>query len=199
MAFGLSNQPFALKEGLIEIGTWATISQIGVDASDPLGHFSSLGYLGYAKQGSLDLQLTRQYVEAISGTPGKLLRKDLIRKQFTWMSQQFQVNVDLWKVVEGLRVQAAYAVTSPSAKTIDIGWIGSDEPTQLEYGFKITTALTDGTPFYIAIWNGKFTGEAIGKTLSGTDYATSEAKIEAFVNSTLADTDNYGMYWIDNT
>lgn len=201
MAFGLSTAPFLIKEGTMYIGTVTSPETIGTDAVDPLTKFTG-DPLGYIRQGSINIDISREYAEALASTPGIILRKDLIRKQFRFIGELFQVNADLLALVRGLRVQASYAVTTPSAKTIDLAHIGPDEPTSAStrYAVWIQTALTNGKEFYVAMYSAQNTSEDISITLSGTDYSVSNISFEAFPHASVtADTDLYGAMWIDQT
>lgn len=199
MAFDLNTGPFLLKEGLIQIGTWSTVTAIGTAGDgDPLNHFAGSN-LAYFRQGTTTIEMPRSYAEARGFTPSIKLRKDLIQKDFNIMAEIFQYEIDLFELLEGMYVQAAY---SGGGWDGDLGWIGSDEPTQPHYGYLITTALTDGTPFYIAMWYGKVTTEDPNVALSGTDYATINMRIEAFnhpdFDATGTDAQkHYGMWWLD--
>ena len=201
MAFSLNTEPFLLKEGKIEIGTWTNPDQIGNGTiGDPTGQFSG-NDLGWFQQGSTNIALNRTYAEARGGTPSIILRKDLTQKDFMINLALFQYDIDTLELAKGLYVQKAY---SASGFTGDLAWIGSDEPTQPYYGYLITSALTDGTPFYIGMWYGKVTTEDISDTLSGTDYSVINAQLQAFPHpnfgSTASDAQkHYGIYWIDNS
>ena len=141
--------PFGFKEGLIKLGVWTSPQLIGTDTTDPLNRFAG-DDLGFFRQGSLNVGLTREYAEFLAGTPGILARKDLIRKQFFVELMAAQFNADLLKLLRGLNVQAGHAVTTPSAKTLDLAFVGSDEPSQPRDGYLIETTLTNGKPLFIA-------------------------------------------------
>ena len=199
MAYGLSKLPFSLKEGEMKVGAWTDPDLIGgptPDAVDPTTKFSG-DKIGYIKQGTINVGLTREYVEALAGTPAKIVRKDLTRKQYFLEFELFQINGDLMALALGMDTDVGY---TGGAKTFTIGHVGPDEPTQSENGYYIETQLTSGNNFYFAVYAGKVTTEDVSKTLAGTDYATTKVKVEAFpddANFTDADADlrSYGSWW----
>ena len=189
--FGKSRDQFLLKEGIIEIGVFA--SPATLTPATFLAGWTSTGDLGYFQQGTMNVELNRTYAEFLAGTPGKLIRKDLIRKQFQITMQAAQYNADLLALAQGLDVD--------SGGGLDMGWIGSDEPTQVVNGYRITTALVDGRALYIAVWAGQVTSEAVGPKLPGTAHSTFDLKVEAFEHEDFTtspdDTHNYGAWVIE--
>lgn len=193
MAYGKNNQELLLKEGVFYVGTWSSPHLI-TPAVDPELSFDGPEDLGWFQQGTLDPQINREYAEFLGGTPGQLVRKDLIRKSFFIMAQFAQYNADLMELVMGLLVELG---------VFDIAWIGPDEPTQSEQGYMIKTALVNGDPFMINLWSGRQTGEAIGPKLPGTAHSTYDQKAEAFPHSDFlgtanADQRSYGMFVFTN-
>lgn len=194
MAYGKSNLPFLIKEGFVEIGIWTNPNAL-TPATDPNTAFTSSGDLGYFKQGSSKTDITRSYATFLAGTPGKKVRKDLVLKEFTLTFMLAQFNQDLLALAQGLDVDTG---------AYDIAWIGNDEPTQTFNGYRVTTALTDATPYYVAMWYGKNTSEQVGWALSGTEHGTFELKLEAFehpsftIPANVNDEHNYGAIFFDN-
>jgi hypothetical protein len=186
MAYGKSASPFLLKEGVIWVGSYSSISY-----TDPEANFTG-DILGYHKMGTINFGLSRKYAEARSGTPSKIIRKDLIQKDFMIEFESFQVNVDLFKLLMGLDQ------VNNAGLGLDNMFIGTDEPTQSNYGILVKGYLTSGKQFKAGMWYGKDTSEDISLKLSGTDYATTKAKFEAFEspNITTNDARNLGYFQI---
>lgn len=177
MAHGLNRNKFLLKEGIIQIGTWNNLTTLSAN-SDPNSLFTSAFTLSYFQQGSLSPELNRQYAEFLAGTPAQKIRKDLIQKEWMISAQFAQYTGELMGLVQGLKVSTGTWGT--------VALIGTDEDIQDEVGYRIVTALTDGTPFYMYIWSGKQTGEAVGPKLSGNAHSTYDFKAEAFPHPNLA-------------
>lgn len=195
MAYGLNANPFLLKEAYPAIGTWLNPQSL-TPAANPASSFTSNGILGYFRQGTEVVGISRQFATFISGTPGKIVRKDLVLKGFMLTFQMAQYNANLLALAQGLDVDTG---------AYDLAWIGSDEPTQTFNGYNVPGQLTDGTPFAIAMWYGKVTSEEVGWTYSGTEHSTYELKIEAFEHpnftnpSNTNDQHNYGMIYFTET
>jgi len=186
MSYGLSTDPFLLKEGELYIGTYSSYPVS--TTADPSDVFTG-EKIGYFKQGTVNISMPRVYAEARSGTPSKLLRKDLTQKDLTMEAEFFQVNSDLLELLFG---------TDYYHNVIDglhNHYLGSDEPEQSVNGYLLIGTLTDGTPFKMGIWTGKITSEDNALALSGTDYATLKMKVDAFVPSSTppVDTANLGF------
>lgn len=180
MAYGKSKDQFLLKEGIIEIGVWTNPDLI-VPGVDPTSSFATAGDLGYFQQGTVNPEVNRTFAEFLAGTPAKKIRKDLIQKEFMLTLTMAQYNTDMLALAQGLDVDTG---------TYPIAWIGTDEPTQKFNGYLLSTELVDGTPFYIAMWSGKVTSEAVGPVLPGTAHSTYEFKIEAFEHDNFVTTPN---------
>lgn len=186
MAFGIDRSAYLIKEGRITIGDWAPGS---ITTTDPVGSgFTSDGDMGDFQQGTLSPQLTREYADFLVGTPGKLTRKDLIRKQWMWSATFAQYNTDLMALVQGLDVELG---------DYDIGWVGSDEVLQGFNGYTITTERVDATPFILAQFYAKVTATEVGPTFPGTAHSTYNFMSEAFEHpyyiTNSDDTHNYGF------
>ena len=184
MSYGLSIDPFLIKEGNLFIGNFSSI-----DFNDPVSGFSGEN-LGYFKQGSIKIGLTRKYAEFLSGTPAIRVRKDLIQKDFSLEVEFAQYNKDLIKLLFG-----ADLVQSGGLENL---YFGSDEPVQGFYGYLLETELTDGTPFKIAMWHGKCTEENISTTLPGNDYGILKMRVDAFPHPSITDKNKaYGFCQLD--
>lgn len=186
MPYGIDRGQYLIKEGRITVGAWAPGS---VTNTDPVGSgFTSDGDLGDFQQGSLSPQLTREYAEFLVGTPGKLSRKDLVRKQWMWSATFAQYNVDLMALVQGLDIELG---------DYDIAYVGSDEVVQEILGYTITTARVDGTPFIMGQWYAKVTATDVGPTFPGTAHSTYNFMSESFEHPYYTenpdDTHNYGF------
>jgi hypothetical protein len=195
MAFSLQSGPFWLKEGTLEVGTVTNPQNIGQNNTDPRTFFTGTP-LGYIRQGTINISLTREFAEFIANTPGILIRKDLIRKQFALEFEVGQFDGDVMERLNATTSQKGYSVTTPSAQTWDLHHIGSDEPTLVEAAYMLEATLTNGWPIIVMVYAGKMTAEDISKTLAGTDYAVNTGRIEAFVHSgfTTAQADkHYGL------
>ena len=192
-----SNQKFLLKEATkIAMGTWTSPNLIGTNATDPLSFFSETLDLGYVKQGTTNIMIPRSYAEFRSGTPSKIVRKDLIQKDLSIEGELGQFDSELIALLKNTLEQRNYAITVPVFGVVDMNFLGSDEPTQSETGFLMTTALTDGKPFYIGVFAGKILTEDNNIGLSGTDYATQKFTITAFDETAMGDDQkNYGIMW----
>lgn len=189
--FGIDRGQYALPEGRIQIGDWAPGS---VDTSTPLDAFTVNVDLGDFQQGSLNPQLQREFTEFLVGTPAKIGRKDLIRKQWMWEATLAQFNDDLLGLVQALDVDSG---------TYSVAWIGSDEPTQSENGYAIVTNLMNGAAFVPAMWFGRCTAEQVGPAFTGTAHATYQFKAEAFEHTAFIsapnDAHNLGAFLIGPT
>jgi len=189
MAYGQSNDPFLLKEGNIFVGTFASYPVSAT--ADPASVFSG-DNIGYFKQGTVNITVPRNYAEFRSGTPSKLIRKDLIQKDLSVEAELGQWNSDLLKLLIGTNL-----VTNPG--NFDNHFLGSDEPNgaSTKYGFRVVTERTDDVAFEIGIWNGISQAPDFAITLSGTDYATLKLTVTAFTVSTIAsDVNNLGYFQI---
>jgi len=198
MAYGFDSQVFLLKEGFLQIGDWPDISLI-TPATDPALQFNSDGDVGYFKQGSSKIEISRQYAEFIAGTPGKSIRMDLVLKKFTMTFSFAQFDTDRLALAQGLEIEPGL---------FDIAWIGSDEtggtisPTGFN-GYLLYTQRTDGTPFNVAQWYGKNVSENVGWALSGTEHGVYDIVLRAFeaphFQTNTNDVRNYGAIFFDNT
>lgn len=197
MAYGKSSLPFLLKEGFLSIGLWPNPTLLTPN-NNPVATFQDDGDVGYFKQGTSKLMLERQYAEFLAGTPGKVVRKDLVLKRFTISAMFAQFDQDRLALAQGLDVELGQ---------VDIAWIGSDEPggTVSPTGFNgylLTTQLTDGQPFFPAMWYGKDVSESVGWELSGTEHGTYEILLQSFEHPAYQDnpddTHNYGAIFFDN-
>ena len=192
MPYGADTGPFAIKEGTVSVGAIVAPETIGVDGNDPLTKFTG-DIISHIEQGSMNIGMSREYAEAWGNTPGQLLRKDLIKKTLMFEGNMYQVNSDLMALLWGMTVQAGYV---GGAKTWDLGHYGPDEPTQGTNAFLITTKLTNGLNFYVALYTGKVTTEDISLVLDGAKHGVIPAKIEAFPTASVTDdTKSYGSFW----
>jgi hypothetical protein len=201
MAYGTDTTQFLIKSGTVKIGTWTNPETIGTDNIDPKSKFSG-DLIGNIKRGTLVLGYPNEFVEALGGTPAKLLRKDLIRGQFTFTGEIFEWNSDTLGTLFNRRTQAGYSITI-GTKTFDISHIGSDQPTRTTHGILLETQDVNGREVQIGMYSGIVTPEDQSITLSGDDYATIMTEIEATPHpnfTTFAqDQDNYGYMVFDRT
>lgn len=197
MAYGLNSEVLILKEGFIDIGTYANFATIS-PSNALTTHFTSDGNVGYFKQGSSKIEINRKYADFIAGTPGKHIRMDLVLKEFLMTFSFAQFDADRLALAQGLDVETGL---------YDLAWIGSDEPggTVTPTGFNgylLYTALVDAQPFYVAGWYMKNVSEAVGWTLSGTEHGTYDIKLMAFeapyYQQNPDDTHNYGAIQFTN-
>ena len=184
MAYGLDSDQFLLKEGTLQVGTFAAY-----DANDPASQFSG-DTIAYIKQGTININIPREYAEFLNNTPGGIVRKDLIRKQMTLDFESGQWNSDLFQLLIG--------TSNSTSGNNSTDWFGPDETTQSTHGFLLTTELTNGNTVYIGILSGKITTEDFAITLSGTEHATMKGMVESFESSLSGlptdRTRNYGFW-----
>lgn len=180
---------FILKEGLIQYGTW-TDPDLIVPGTDPTTSFTATGDLGYIRQGSISVGLADTFAEYLSGTPQKIIRKDLIRRNYTWQFTANQFNSTAYTVLYNFDVDTGLYT---------LAWIGSDAPVKTRYGWLLTGTKVDGTAIYIAIWAGEIVTETKDLKFAGTDYVDIPVMIQAFEHadfiSTPNDQHNYGMIY----
>jgi len=179
MAFGINSEPFLLAEGQLSIGTFLNPELVGTNGIDPESLFTG-DNLGWFKQGTCNITIPREFAEFPAGTPSILVRKDLTKKMFGIEVELGQFSADILELAKGTKTKRNHAVTSPSSKVVDLMWMGSDEPIQPYYTWRLRTKLTSGRPLDLYIWHGKVTTDDIGLTLSGTEHATNKLKVEAF-------------------
>jgi len=191
-----------LKGGITSLGSWASPETIGTDAAFPSSKFTG-SVLGSIKRGTQVINLPAEYVRAEVTTPAKLFRTDPIRLGFTIEGDVYEFDSTTLGTLFNLNTQASYAVTTPSAKTIDLHHIGSDAPVLTEQGLLIQSTLVDGRDAEIAMYAGLLKPEDRAVNLSGDDYAVVRLMAEATPDSgftTLAqDQKNYGYIMIDRT
>jgi hypothetical protein len=195
MATAFDSERFLLKEGTLKVGTWTNPEDIGTNATSPLSFFSGVE-IGYFQQGSINIDIPREYAEFLSNTPGTLIRKDLVRKQFAIEFSLGQFDGEAINLLKNTTSQLGYSVTTPSAQTWDIMHMGSDEPVQAAQGFLLETALTNGDTFLVGIYAGRLLTEDNSIAISGTEHAVQPGRIDAFVhpNFTTAQADkHYGL------
>jgi len=186
MALERNKDEFQLKEGILEKGTITAPENIGeVGNGDPNDSFTGGEDIGFFKQGTLNFGLTRTFAEALAGTPAIKVRKDLITKFMMISVEGFQLNAELMALDRGLLVSAGF---DDSGFTGDLGFLGSDEPTQPFDAYRITTSQTDGTPLFIIFFEAKVTTEDVGLAFSGTEHVTTNIQIEAFPHPNFATT-----------
>lgn len=167
MAYGLNKDEFWIKEGSLYVGSYSAISY-----NDPASNFSG-DNIGYFKQGSTSFPISREYAEALAGTPAVLVRKDLTRKMMGIETDLFQVgNKDLLTLVMNTDINVS--------GTNENHFLGHDENTPSFYGFLLDATLVDGSAVKIGIWYGQVTTEDLTLALSGTEHATIHLKVEAF-------------------
>lgn len=194
MAYGKSKDEFLIKEGIIEVGVFATPELVISGASDPLvqAGWTATGDLGYFKQGSLNIGLNDTFAEFLAGTPGKKIRKDLIMRAYSITVQSAQFNKDLFALLMNMDTLSG---------TYPVGFIGNDAPVKPRVGILITTERVDGTPLYFAQWSAEVTTEDKSIVLSGTEHAAPSATFEAFEHDNFIlspnDKRNYGMISLD--
>jgi hypothetical protein len=181
MATALNSETFLLKEGTLSVGTWTNPEDIGTNATSPLSFFSG-NPIGYVKQGTINIDIPREYAEFLNNTPGILIRKDLIRKQFAIEGENGQFDGEVTSLLKNTNSQLSYAVTIPSAQTWDLMHMGSDEPVQSAQGFLLETELTNGDIMLIGIYAGRLLTEDNSIALSGTEHAVQPFRIDSFVH-----------------
>lgn len=202
MAFGLNSNPFLLKEGIFEPGSIVTPNLIGTNNTDPDQYFTSQGAI-YFRQGSMNLNITREYAEFLAGTPAIIIRKDLIRKQLFLELMLGQHEGETYERFKTLNTQLGYSITTPVSKTVDLMHIGSDEPVLPNLAYRITSARTDGSLFRIYLYNAKDTAEDISIAPSGTEHVDVQVRLEAFPHSSFGTTatdaqKHYGLIVMDD-
>lgn len=190
MSYGLSSDPFMLKEGTLYVGTYASYPITA--SADPASVYTG-DNIGYFRMGTINVNIPRSFSEFRSNTPSKRVRKDLIQKDLNLECELGQWNSDLLQLIFGTTL-----VTN--AGNFDNHFIGSDEttgsPGTTAYGYRLVTSRTDGVAFEIGIWTGRCYSESPSLTLSGTDYATLMLTVEALAVSSLADAYNLGYFQI---
>ena len=145
--------------------------------------------------------MPRSFAEARGFTPSIKLRKDMIQKDLMIEVELFQWNKDVLNLALGTFTQGGYTA---AGFTGDLMWLGSDQPQQGFNAYLISSELTDGTPFKIAMWQGLITTEDSAIALSGTEHATVKANIEGFNHPNFTATGlgaqkHYGLLWFDLT
>ncbi len=195
MAFGTDTTTFTLKSGTVSIGVWTNPETIGTDATEFNTKFSG-DIIGNIVLGTQVTGIPDEFVEALGGTPQKLLRKDLIRRQMTIEGGIYELNADILEVVYNMRTQASFAVTIPDAQTWDLAHIGTDSPIRTIRGMLIAATDVAGRDFEIAMFAGLFTSEALAFNQSGTTHGQADFKVEATPHpnftTLIQDQDNLG-------
>lgn len=190
MAF--NRNEFVLKEATIEYGAW-TDPHLLTPASNPTSSFTVTDNVGFIRQGTIVMGFNDEFVEYRSGTPYKIIRKDLIGRVYTWAFTANQFNATLLTFFYNIDVDTG---------TYNLHWIGNDAPVKPRYGYLATGTRVDGTNFWAAIWSGEIVTEDKSLTFSGTDYVDIPIMIQAFQGDTFVDANandehNYGMVFDD--
>lgn len=186
----------------IQLGVWTDPHLIGQDGSDPLDHFVG-DFLGYARMGSIQVRVTREFAEFLVGVMQRLIRKDAIRKTFRIQLDLAQFGIHQLSVVQqGLR-QLDYPVTgSEGDKIININHIGPQEETCsiATFGLLLKFRTVGCKNLFVAMYNATNVTEESALAPSGTEYATTTAIFEAlehpaFASEALGDQRSYGAIW----
>lgn len=181
---------FILKEGSIQYGTWTDPHTL-TPATDPLTSFTATDNLGYLRQGSINIMLNDEFVEYLSGTPQKIIRKDLIRRNFQIECVANQFNSAAYDILYNCDVDTG---------AYDLAWIGNDTPVPTRRGWLFTGQKVNGNAIYVAIWAGEVVTEDKSMAFPGTDYVDMPVTIQAFEGDSFTgananDEHNYGMIW----
>jgi hypothetical protein len=181
---------FLLKEPTsIEFGTWTSPNLID-ETADPDTSFTSTDNVGFVEQGSFVWNLNDTFVEYLSQTPAKRIRKDLTMRDFgiTFTVSQFSMSA----VAQFFNLDSAVGLY-----TLD--WIGSDAPVPTKYGWRVTLERTDGTIFKLAIWAGEIVTEDKSVALAGNAYGQMPVTVQSFEHTAFAaspsDKHNYGLIY----
>ena len=97
-----SRDEFILKEGVIEYGTW-TSPHLLDGSTDPSTSFTATDNVGYIRQGTISLMINNTWGEYLSGTPQKIIREDLIRRNYFWEFTMNQFNPDFLSIFKNLK------------------------------------------------------------------------------------------------
>ncbi len=179
MAFGKDKNRFLLKEGTIKVGAWTNPQDIGTNNTDPRSFFSG-DDIGYFQQGSVSVGINDTYAEFKAGTPAVMIRKDLVERQFTITLALGQFNADAVELFKNTLSQKDYSVTTPTAQTWQLHFMGSDTRVVPEVGVLMETEMTNGNVFIIGMWKARFLADDNSIALAGTDYAVQNATMTAF-------------------
>jgi len=202
MAFGQDENSLRLETGTLFLGAFTNPGTIGTDNVFPSSKFSG-DKIGFIVQGTQVFNLPDTFVEALTETPQKLIRKDPIRRQYTIEGELFDFNADILEVIYSLRVQASYSITVPHTKTIHLAHIGTSSPPRLKFGLLLQAQDVAGKDQEIAMYNGISTPENLSFTFSGTDYVKTAFKFEGTPHpdftTSLENRSNLGYAIIDVT
>jgi len=178
MALGKDKTTLWLKSGDFYRGVWANAELIGTDATRPRDHFSGV-IVGNIKAETQVTNLTKEFVEALSGTPRELIRKDVIRQPFEIVGNLFEQTGDSLSIFMNRTAQLAYSVTIPATEDWDIIHIGGDGPALTEDGVLIRALDVNDREVEIAMYAGLNTPEDQAVDQSGSDYSIVSIKYEA--------------------
>ncbi len=202
MAFGKDTTDFWLQSGNVFLGIWTNPDTVGTDATFPSTKFSG-DIIGNIVQGTQIANLATEFVEALGGTPQKLLRKDVIRNQFTIEGGIYEKNGDIMQTIHNMRTQPTFDVTIPTAKTLQLSHIGTDQPIRTIQGILIQAKDVNGRDIEIAMYAGLFTSEGLAFDMGGTTHIQTDFKVEATPHpnftTLLQDQDNLGYVMVDRT
>lgn len=197
MAFGRNNREVVLNEGFMQYGVWTNPETIGISGTNWETQFVG-DDLGIIETGTAKGDVMRGLLELLSGTPQKLERKDLIRKQFVIEGNLMQLDLDTVALVtQGLKT--AY-VDAPYVA--DIVHIGTEEDicSTAVNGFLVTLKAQDCKPVYLGMWDSIITSETASLLATGNKYATLAMKAEARPHANFSQiypetARNLGAWW----
>jgi len=203
MAFGRDQNQLMIKEGALYRCTIANPELLGNGViGDPLSLVTNIEDIGYLKRQTLKTTISRQLVEAYSGTPGQLVRIDTTQKDFMIEALMLQHNGDTWNLSLRNFTQNGY---SAAGFVGDLSFIGTEEDncsTAVE-SFLILTQLVNCKPVGILLFNAAFSTDTVDLAF-GSEHAAINVKIKAKPHPNFNQTFNdqkrsLGLWWINNS
>jgi len=198
--FTFNDEKMLIKEGYMYLGEVVDPVNIGQPGDgDPLAHFNSFGPVGYTQQGTTSTVINREYATPVFNTPGVDIRTDLTRKEVMINFSSFQIDPNIWELNEGMYVIRDYTA---NGFTGDIGFIGSDEPTQRRYAVLLETTLVDGTKYSNLFYSARVMSANVGEERSGTEHVTRPVEMRCFPHTdfNLGEPDeairSFGCKWL---
>ena len=111
-----SRNEFILKEGTVQYGTW-TDPHLLTPASNPASSFTATDDLGYIRMGTIVITIADERVEYLANTPHEIVRRDLLRRNYTWAFTCNQFNETSLQLLKNTDVDTGAYVLS---------WLGPD-------------------------------------------------------------------------
>lgn len=180
---------FILKEPKIQYGTWVTPSLI-TPAVDPATYFIPTNDIGYVRLGTIVQGLNDEFVEYLSGTPHLIVRKDLLRRNFTLKFTANQQNPTILQMLYNFDTETG---------VYTLAHIGHDAPVKARHGWKLTGQKVDGSYYYIGLYSGEIVTTDKSKNFKGTEHVDIPVEIQAFQHddfiTTPSDQRDYGIIW----